>query len=92
MTNCTSWPAVIVPSRTSRAPIHSTPTTPPNTRKITIIVITARVEMRVSDEVKACSVTVANSARVRDSWVKDCTVCTAPSASEALPELCAIQS
>ena len=92
MTNCTSSPALIVPSRTSRAPIHSTPTTPEKTRKITMTVITARVRIRVRAESKDFSVIAANSPRVSPSWVKACTVCTAPSASDALPEELAIQS
>jgi len=50
MTNCTSSPTVIAPARTSRAPIHSTPTTPAKIRKITAAVISARMRMRRSAE------------------------------------------
>ena len=92
MTNCTNSPAVITPLRTSRAPSHKTPTTPAKTRKITITVSSARVAMRSLADRKDCSVTSPNSALVPASWVKLCTVCTAPKASVALPEELAIQS
>ncbi|OIQ74667.1 hypothetical protein GALL_436780 [mine drainage metagenome] len=80
------------PARTSRAPIHNTPTIPVNTRKITITVITARAPIRLRAAVNDFSVTSANTASLCRSCVNACTVCTELSASDALPEDCAIQS
>ena len=92
MTNWTSSPTVISPARTSRAPIHRTPVTPAKIRKITSAVITARVLIRVRADRNDRSVTSANPARVRVSWVKACTVCAASRLSDAVPDELAIQS
>ena len=57
-----------------------------------MIVITARVLIRVLALSKDFSVTAAKAARVGPSWVKACTAWTDESASEADPEELAIQS
>ena len=60
------------------APIHSTPTMPVNTRKITITVITARGVHPAARGVIAFLGHVGKGARaLGPSWVKACTVCTA---------------
>jgi len=68
MTNCTKSPGDICPARTSRVPIHKTPTTPVKIRKITIAVITARVLIRRRAASKAFSVSLLNCARLAVSW------------------------
>jgi len=65
---------------------------PAKARKITTTVSTARARMRRRATSKLVSVTASNAARLAVSCVLACTVCTALSASEALPELAAIQS
>ena len=65
---------------------------PAKTRKMTTTVKAARVVMRLRATSKLISVTRSNSARLAASAVLAWTVCTALSASEALPELAAIQS
>ena len=83
---------LISPARTSQAPIHNTPTMPEKTRKMTIAVISARVQIRRRAASKLFSVTLAKWPWLIVSWVKACTACTDNSASEALPEDAAIQS
>lgn len=81
-----------MPSRTSSAPIHKTPTIPAKTSAMMITVIAARVRMRTIATSKDFSVTSLNFVVERLSWVNACTVCAALNASEALPLLTAIQS
>jgi hypothetical protein len=57
-----------------------------------MIVITARVAMRFLALSKLFRSRVEMGGATGRSWVKACTVCTLVSASDALPELSAIQS
>ena len=59
---------------------------------MTITVMMARVRIRVLALSKLSSVTSSNCPAVARSLVKACTACAERSASDALPELSAIQS
>ena len=63
MRNWISSPVVMTSARTSRAPIHSTLTTPAKTRAMTMTVITARVAMRLLADRKLSSVTASKRSR-----------------------------
>ena len=90
--NCAIAPALIRPAITSDAPIHSTPTTPAEMKKMTISVSAERATMRRRAASKAAS-TLAPKARIETaSCVIDCTVWAACSTSPALAALSAIRS
>ena len=69
MTNCTSAPGLIVPSRTSRAPIQSTATIEAKTRKMTIALSAARVADPPPRRVVGALDEPPKAARLAGSWV-----------------------